>query len=261
MNRLENTYWMPAAALLAALLLTGRAAAADIDAVLEWPEIHVASFPFDGGVSAVHVRAGDRVGKGDRLIELNSEPIAINVSRYEAEVRAHEPVLADAKREFEQARTLYEQTVLSDVELDKARLAFEKAGAEMAASRARLQYARWQLKVAVATAPWDGWVIARDVEPGQMLVAEQRSRSLLTLARAGVMSARTDMTAQELRSLTPGQAVSVLVGDRSHAATITSLGLQPVTAAGEPRYAVRAQFSHEGDDPLRAGQRVKIRLR
>ena len=104
-------------ALLALATGTGRSVAGDHDAVLDWSGLHIVSFPLDGGVTSVHVRAGDRVARGDKLVELNTEPIEIRIDQYEAELAARKPVLADAKRDFEHAKSLYEQTVLSDVEL------------------------------------------------------------------------------------------------------------------------------------------------
>ena len=175
---------------LLALLIPGMTAVAadagDFDAVLEWSGIYVVNFPLDGGVANVYVRPGDRVSKGTKLVELNPAPLEIRISQYEAEVAASKPVLADAKREFEHARSLYEQTVLSDVELQRARHAYEKASAELSAARARLKYAQWQRDMASAVAPWDAWVVERSVEPGQMLVAEQRSKPLLVRCRSRV---------------------------------------------------------------------------
>ena len=159
--------------------LSPAAGANDFEAELGWAGLHVVNFPFDGGVIRVHVRPGDRVSKGRTLIELNPEPVDIRVRQYVAELDARKPVLADAKRDYEHAKSLYEQTVLSDVELQRSQHAYEKASAELAAARARLDHALWQKKQTVATAPFDGRVVARRVEPGQMLVAEQRSRPLL----------------------------------------------------------------------------------
>ena len=248
------------AAALVLLVGTNHAGAEDIEAALDWAGLYIVNFPLDGGVTGVHVRPGDRVSKGDTLVELNVEPIEIRISQYEAELAAAKPVLADARRELEHAKSLYEQAVLSDVEVQRTQHAYDKAAAEIAASRARLEYARWQKRMATAIAPFDARVVARDVERGQMLVAEQRSRALLVLASTGLMKARARLPLSSAQTLETGQAVTVLVNNKPYAATVTSLGRRTDAADNDRDYLLEAEFKLEPGDGLRAGQRALIRL-
>jgi RND family efflux transporter MFP subunit len=247
----------PAALLV---LVVTVADAADYDAVLDWAGMYVVNFPLDGGVIHVHVRPGDRVSEGAKLVELNPEPLDIMINRFQAEVAASRPVLADAKREYEHAQSLYEQTVLSDVELQKARHAYEKAGAELAASRAQLEHALWEKRRAIAAAPWDAWVVERNVEAGQMLVAEQRSRPLLVLAKAGLMAASAVLPLSSVKMLQTGQPATVLIGDQEYAATVASLGMAPETGIKQGSYRVVVEFEVGATDIYRAGQAATIRL-
>ena len=246
--------------ILLLLAVAGVAGAGEIEAELDWADRHIVSFPLDGGVSRVHVRAGDRVRKGDKLVELNTEPIAIRVGQYQAEVAAGKPVLADAERDFEHAKSLYEQTVLSDVELQRAQHAYEKAAAELAAARARLEYALWQKRQAMATAPFDARVVARNVERGQMLVAEQRSRPLLVLARLDRMTARARLPLSAVQTLETGQALTVLVDNRAYPAIVSSLDMRTDAADRDGGYLLEAEFQLRPQDAFWAGQRAVIEL-
>lgn len=248
------------AALLVLVVTASNADAGDYDAVLDWAGIYVVNFPLDGGVAHVHVRPGDRVSKGSKLVELNPVPLDIRINRFRAELAASQPVLSDAKREFEHAQSLYEQTVLSDVELKKAQHAYEKASAELAASRAQLDYALWQKDMASAAAPWDAWVVQRNVEPGQMLVAEQRSRPLLLLAKAGLMAASAVVPLSSVQVLQSGQAATVLIGDQQYLATVVSLGMAPEAGIEQGSYRVVVEFEVDAKDVYRAGQAATIRL-
>ncbi len=248
------------AALLVLVVTASNADAGDYDAVLEWAGIYVVNFPLDGGVTHVHVRPGDRVSKGAKLVELNPVPLDIRIKQFQAEVAARRPALADAKREFEHAQSLYEQTVLSDVELQRARHAHEKAGAELAAASAQLEYALWQKAMASAAAPWDAWVVQRNVEPGQMLVAEQRSRPLLVLAKAELMAASAVLPLSSARVLQSGQAATVLIGDQQYVATVVSLGMTPEADIKQDSYRVVVEFAVDAKDVYRAGQAATIRL-
>ncbi len=240
--------------------LSPAAGANEFEAQLGWAGLHVVNFPFDGGVIRVHVRPGDRVSKGRKLVELNQEPVEIRIRQYAAELDARKPVLADAKRDYEHAKSLYEQTVLSDVELQRSQHAYEKASAELAAARARLDHALWRKKQSIAIAPFDARVVARSVEPGQMLVAEQRSRPLLVLARDDRMTARAVLPASSLQSLATGQPVKVLVEDSEFAATVISLGMPPDAADGSSTYLLEAEFQPGPENLFRAGQAARVRL-
>jgi|GEM_PF-1387597 len=259
MNALHRLF-ASSALMMLLYALSPAAGANEFEAELGWAGLHVVNFPFDGGVIRVHVRPGDRVSKGRKLIELNPEPVDIRIRQYVAELDARKPVLADAKRDYEHAKSLYEQTVLSDVELQRSQHAYEKASAELAAARARLDHALWQKKQTVATAPFDGRVVARRVEPGQMLVAEQRSRPLLVLARTDRMTARALLPASSLQSLATGQPVKVLVEGREFAATVISLGMPPDVAAGSVNYLLEAEFQPGPEHTFRAGQAARVRL-
>lgn len=240
--------------------LPDTAAARDLQAVLDWAEQHVVCFEVNGLVEKVHVRAGERVSRGARLIELDTEPFEISFGQFEASVAAREPVLAEAKREYDQAGSLYEQTVLSDVELQRTQHAFEQARAELAQSKAALQLARWRLDRTRVLAPWGAWVIQRNVEPGQVLVDDQRSAPLLVLARDDIMTARAMLPAAAIQTLRIGQKVSVLIDGSRHDAEIISVGMQPETADGEPLYRLEARFSTVPDEGLRAGQSAVVQL-
>lgn len=246
--------------LAASLTQPGTAAARDFPALLDWTEKHVVSFPVNGRVERVHARAGERITRGTHLIELATEPFEIRLRQSEAAVSAHEPVLAEAKREYDQAGSLYEQTVLSDVELQRAQHVFEQARAELAEAKAVLQLARWRLDQARAIAPWDAWVIQRNVEPGQVLVDEQRATPLLVLAKDGEMTARALLPASEIRALRTGQKVSVLIDNNRRDAEIISLGMLPEKAEGESRYRLEARFDTTKEDDFRAGQVAVVRL-
>lgn len=258
MKRLQKLLSM---LILPTLLFGGArtANAGDFEAKLDWAGLHIVSFPLDGSIAHVHVNAGDRVGKGTLLVELNTEPIDIRINQYEAEMAARQPVLADAKRDFEHAQSLYEQTVLSDVELQRARHAFEKATAELAAAKARLQYARWQKKQARVSAPWNAWVVERNVEPGQMLVAEQRSRPVLMLAREGQMTARAVLPLSAIQALKTGQPLTVLIDNRTYSSTVATIG-RHTGSDNAGSYMLETEFEIDPKDNYRAGQDAVIRV-
>jgi len=234
------------------------ASADELEASLEWSQLHVVGFEVDGGVIAVHARAGDRVSKGSKLIELNPEPAEMRVRQFSAELAARKPALADSRREYEHAQSLYEQTVLSDVELDKTRLAYDKAQADIASAQAQLDLARWKLDNKTAYAPWDGIVLERNIEVGDMLVDEQRTRRWMVLASTDRIAARATVPASTAAGIQTGNKVRVEAGGKSYDATIIEIQHQP--EPGMQNFSILAEFELTPADRLAAGMSARVTL-
>jgi RND family efflux transporter MFP subunit len=230
----------------------------EVKAVLEWSQLHVVAFPVDGRVVAVHARPGDRVKKGDKLIDLSTEPNEIRVRQFRAAVDVKKPAVTDTKREYDQALSLYEQTVLSDVELQKAKLAYEKASAELDLAKAQLDLERWKLRKKTAVAPWDALVISRDIEPGIMLVDEQRTRNWMVLAKADVLGASATISAATASHLHTGQSVSVSVGSQAYQGKI--IELEQMSGAELANYRLLVEFNLASANNILPGMAATVVL-
>ena len=121
----------------------------------------------------VHVRPGDRVRRGDRLITLDSREIDANRARAAA---------ALARTTHERVRGLHEKRSATPQELDQAVSALETADAQLDQAQAHLSAANAARDAAQAAseastiassyatliAPFDGVITVRSVDPGTM---------------------------------------------------------------------------------------------
>ncbi len=114
--------------------------------------------PIDGYLKAVHVRAGDRVKAGDLLAELVDDDLRLELRRRQTEVTQHESAYGDAM-----ARQ------------DRGALVLAEARA--AEARAQLGLVEAQLARTRLLAPFDGQVIAGDLQ--QQLAAPLRRGELM----------------------------------------------------------------------------------
>jgi HlyD family secretion protein len=127
-----------------------------------------------GQISVLTVEEGDRVTKGQLLVELwnndlKSEAALVEKETKAAEARAAASLLqADiALREAERMQKLVKDNAISDQDVDKAeteakvrRATYEAAATGIAASRARLAVINAQLERTMLVAPFDG-IIAK----------------------------------------------------------------------------------------------------
>ncbi len=112
-----------------------------------------------------------------------------------------ESALANARAEYQRARSLVERKFLSQSALDNARAQFQAAEAQVRAARAQREQAATVKGYASVVSPLDGLVAARHIEPGEMA---QPGRNLLTVYDPAQMRAVADLAPQRLAELGAG---------------------------------------------------------
>jgi RND family efflux transporter MFP subunit len=144
---------------------------------------------FDGRLRGVEVQVGDRVRRGQVLARLEEQPVRHELSITEADLRAaraEEEVarisLAEARESLERgggarlvglgAVSAEEQARLRFAE-QRAQARLETASAQVQRHQARVEQLRLQLSEAVLTAPFDGRVSMRYLDPGALVKAGQ----------------------------------------------------------------------------------------
>lgn len=249
-----------AAAGLGSLLLAVTANAAELQAVTGWVQRVELGPLVSGVVSEVHVRPGDRVDKGARLVTLDRRDFTSRVSRREAERRHAEMLLEEAQREDERAAELYDRTLLSDHERNQASIALEAARAAAETARAALSRARLDLERSQVRAPFDALVLAVAAVPGQSVVSELQSQPLVTLADGSALVARAAVDAAQAAELAPGQALRATLRGQPVEVRVRELGLEPLGGQAEPpRYALVVELPADVGTP-RAGERLLLHL-
>jgi RND family efflux transporter MFP subunit len=104
-------------------------------------------------VEDVYVKVGDKVAKGQPLVEFRRTDI-------EAEIRAAESAYDEAESNYKRYTELVQQGVVPDDQLEDRRTRLATMAAQLATARSRLAFA-------TLTSPIDGVVEARRVEPGE----------------------------------------------------------------------------------------------
>ncbi|MDR2679164.1 MAG: efflux RND transporter periplasmic adaptor subunit [Zoogloeaceae bacterium] len=168
--------------------------------------VHVGS-ELSGTLKSVLVRENDRVSAGQLLAQLDTAKLEDAVARSRAAVTAAEAKVA-------QAETTLEENIITHLRMQKmaklsggkapsllelsgaqatvkrARANLASARAEVAQARATLMTDQTNIDKAAIRAPVDGVVLAREVEPGQTVVAAMTTPVLFVIAE--------DLTKMEL---------------------------------------------------------------
>jgi multidrug resistance efflux pump len=166
--------------------------------------------------------------------------------------------LAEARRDLERVQELYNRTVISTTDLDQAKLRHARAKGLYEEALARLKREGKNLEETIMRAPFDAYVVAREVEPGQVVASSLKPQTLLVLAKAGEMLAHFKLYDTQIGQFKPGQAVTVEANGQSYQGKISVIGLEPLPGKDEAVYPVDVVFYPKA--LMRAGTPVKVRL-
>lgn len=131
-----------------------------------------------GRIENIHVRAGDKVIKGELLVTLESKGLKAQLAQAIAMEDASQALFSEAKANFERAQTLKEKSLISQSELDAAVTYFRRYGSELVAAKQRKQAAQTGLEYSEILSPFSGVVVERSAEPGDMASPGQLLLSL-----------------------------------------------------------------------------------
>ncbi len=231
---------------------------AEYDAVLDWNRKAKLSTPVSGVVAKVNVRPGDRVTEGDVLLQLDNGVIKANEEKAKADVQYHDRLYKEAERELERHQELYDRTVLSDHELELAKIAFTQATAQLKTAEAVLAKADFDLRHSEIKAPFNGIVILRQVNEGETIVSSDAPPLLIEVAEANVMIASFQVTGSQLGNFKNGKKAKVSVGSSQYNGEVSAVGFEPMSKSGN-KYLINVRFDTKGK-LLRAGRAAKVSL-
>jgi HlyD family secretion protein len=179
-------------------------------AIYAWQDVIIASEVGGYRVAEVNVDVGDRVKRGQVLVELSTALLAADVATKQAMVRQREAEVVNAEAALQRGESLSAMNVLSQADLDrlKSEALAKRAGVESA--RADLEASSVRLKFTNVTAPDDGVITARMVTVGQIA---QAGGEMLRLLRNNRIEWRGEVPESRLGDLAPGQPVIVTTAD------------------------------------------------
>jgi RND family efflux transporter MFP subunit len=238
-------------------LLPSLAYAEEFDATLQWARRVELSTPVSGVVVDVFAQVGQHVSKDQVLLRLDTKVREANLEQSKAQLTRHTRLRGEAQRELDRSQELFNATLLSEHEMELARIGFDAAEAELQKAKAALAQAESDLKYSDVRAPFDAVVVQRFAELGQTVATQLQATPLFAVAQADVMVARSAVTLAQLHALKAEQGVTVKTGGRSYEGRITQLGSEPVPKRDETKYAIEVTFATKGV-ALRAGEAAKI---
>ena len=133
-----------------------------------------------GYVKSVSFEDGSLVEAGDLLYTLDDRPFRAVLAQAEAQLSLARAEVEQAESDVRRSQELRESGAVSVEELEQSRTRLASANASVDAAEARVEAARLDLSFTRVSAPIDGRVSARNVDPGNLVAGGNSAGDVLT---------------------------------------------------------------------------------
>ncbi len=135
-----------------------------------------------GKVVAIHADFNDRVKQGELIAQIDPVLLQQTVRDAQAGLERNQAQLEQTRREYERNKLLFERKVLTEIDFNTAKYAYDVALANVKSAQVTLERARQNLAYTNIYAPIDGVVVERDVDVGQTVAASLSAPQLFLIA-------------------------------------------------------------------------------
>jgi RND family efflux transporter MFP subunit len=164
----------------------------------------------EGIVRQVMVRAGDRVGAGQPLIQIDPDKQQATNTVTESQRASREADLAYATQQLTRMQKLYEAGAVSRAELEQAETAHKNAEAQLAAVQSQIRENQVELQYYRVTAPSAGVVGEVVIRQGDRVTP---STVITTIDQPEGLEAYINVPLERAMDLRPGLLVELLDSD------------------------------------------------
>jgi len=199
------------------------------------------------------VREGSVVRRGQILarIEDGDYRAAVEVAR--ASVGRAEAELAQARRDLERARSLHERGVISSTEMENQRTRAGVLAAGLEEARAQVALAEANLENTRVRAPFDGTVLRKDAEVGEIVAPSSAGGGLtrtaiVTMADLSTLEVEVDVNEAYIAQIVGGQPARIVL-DAYPDTSFRGAVRQVVPTADRQKATVQVKVSIFDRDP------------
>lgn len=133
----------------------------------------------DGQIMRVNFREGQEVHQGDLLLEIDSRPYQVQLEQMDAQLFKDQASLRDAKLNLERYVSLIPSGSIAQQQVDTQRALVDQLDGTVRTDKAQIDSAKLNITYCHITAPFNGRVGLRQVDPGNIVHASDANPMLI----------------------------------------------------------------------------------
>lgn len=208
-----------------------------------------------GYVEAVNVKVGDRVKKGQSLIQINSADVKAKQAQVASMISEAKVAYDNAQKDLERFETLHQQKSATDKELENVQLQFQSMKSKYQAAQDMKEEVEVMFKYTNIVAPYDGQVTQKMTEVGNIA---NPGMPLLMIEHAGDLEVSAWVSEQYIGLLKEGQTADVKIKaiGKSFLAKISQISLSSASSGGQ--YVLKLSIPSSAMNGLLSGMYADI---
>src|SRR5580704_186972 len=153
---------------------------------------------------------GDYVSRGTVLAQIRHQDLKNQLDQAAASLSLAQAQQAEATKDYERAKTLYASESLTKPDFDRAQAKFDSTLAAVDQAKANVHQAQLALQDADLTAPFSGYILARNIELGNLAGPGTQAFTIADISSVKLVFGVTDYAIRPLRL---GQQFSIHLQD------------------------------------------------
>lgn len=168
------------------------------------------------------IGSGDYVARGAVLAQIRHQDLKNQLDQATATLSAAQAQHVEATKDYERAKTLYASESLTKPDFDRAQAKFDSTLAAVDQATANLHQAELALKDADLAAPFSGYILARNIELGNLAAP---GNPAFTIADTSAVKISFGVPDYAVRRLRLGQQFSIHLQDdpKEYSGRVTSI--------------------------------------
>lgn len=212
--------------------------------------------PRQGGIiKEIYFEVGDRVKKGQLLVDLDRDTLIIQRKKADAQVNMAQSNFDIAKSNYERMTRLHNEKALSDSQLENAENAYNNAQASLKMANAYMEEVNQAIRDSQLYAPADGFIASRPFQPGDYVSSMMGNVPVLVLHEIDRLKIQLNVSKNHIGFVKNGQRV--ILEKLNKEGTVFSVGVSADPSSGS--FPVEAMVDNQ-DNMLKPGITVSVSI-